>query len=179
MNSMDTLAQRLQRLEAIEAIHALKARYAALADAKYTHDHQRQPEERMAEVARQQAACFTDDAIWYGGEFGGDLQGHDQLFAWFQQSPWCFATHLYASPIIEVSATEARATWRLWQMALREDNGEAVLLFGTTRETYRRNDDGQWLIASMTFEDVHLMPAAPSPRPLAHRLSDLAVPTKR
>lgn len=179
MTPSDQLVERLDRLEAIEAIHALKARYAALADAKYTSGYERQPVERVAEVARLQTECFTRDAIWYGGEFGGDLQGHDQLFDWFQRSPWCFATHLYASPVLDVNGRHAQATWRLWQMALRQDSAEAVFLFGSTRETYRREDDGQWLIATMAFDDVQLMPAAPLPYPLARRLSDLATVTTR
>lgn len=176
---MSDLLERIERLEAVEAIHALKARYAALADAKYTADYQRQGAERMAEVAWEQARCFTADAVWYGGEFGGDLRGHDQLHVWFQQSPWRWATHLYASPELQVDGGHARATWRLWQLALREDSGEAVFLFGSTRETYRRGPDGQWLVASMAFDGVQLMPAAPFPCPLAQRLSELPGPISR
>lgn len=179
MNDHAELSLRVHRLESIEAIHALKARYAALADAKYTAGHERQPAERMAEVAWQQALCFTDDAIWYGGEFGGDLQGHAQLHAWFQQSPWRYATHLYASPMLRVEGDHAEGTWRLWQLALREDDGQAVFLFGTTRETYRRVEGQGWLIASMAFDEVQLMAASSSSHPLVHRLSELGGPTPR
>jgi hypothetical protein len=173
MTGLQALTARITRLEAIEAIVALKARYAALADAKYTPDYQRQPDDIMASVAWQQALCFTEDARWGGGEFGGTLQGRERLHQLFQQSPWRFATHVYASPVIHVAGLQASATWQLWQLALRDDNAEAVFLFGTTQETYRCDADGVWLVDSMSFDQVHLLPASASPNPLAHRLSDL------
>ena len=171
MNPLERFAERIERLEAVAAIHALKARYAELADAKYSADHQRQSPEELSRIAWEQSLCFSPDAIWIGGEFGGDLRGHEQLYRWFLESPWRFAKHLYGSPVIEVAGDRATGRWRLWQMALREDTGKALLLFGTTRETYRRNTDGHWLIDSMAFEDIHLMPAG---MPLVHRLTELA-----
>ncbi len=173
MSSNDGLLGRVLRLESVAAIHALKSRYAALADAKYTRDFQRVSDQRMEEVAWQQALCFTDDAVWFGGEFGGDRRGREQLHEWFQHSPWRFATHLYAGPELEVSDDHAQGRWRLWQLALPEDRDGTVLLTGTTRETYRRTADGAWLIASMAFEDVQMMQATHSTHPLVHRLSDL------
>lgn len=155
------LLQRLLRLEAIEAIRGLKAHYSALADAKYTGSYQRQPAARMRELAQQQAACFTEQAVWFGGEFGGDRTGRTALAQWFESSPWCWAAHYYLSPQITIAndLTHASATWQLWQLALREDNGEAIFLTATTHETYARCNEQGWLIDSMRFTGLHVMPA--------------------
>src|SRR5690606_5282477 len=120
MASLSTLEQRLEDLEAVIAIQALKARYACLADQKYTDARQRQPVEVMARVARLQAACFTEDAVWEGGAgFGDALVGRDRIERWFNTSPWCFAMHFYGSPEISVEGASAKGRWRLWQMAVR------------------------------------------------------------
>jgi hypothetical protein len=162
-----TLEQRLQALEAMEAIRALKARYASLADQKYTPDYQRQPEARIKELASMQAACFTHDAVWHGGSsFGADLVGQQQLTKWFTQSPWCFAVHYYVSPQITVDGDHASATWRLWQVALRADTHEAVLLAAITSEQYRKQHDGGWLHSRMQFDQIHMLPMAAGQFPL-------------
>lgn len=154
------LLQRVLRLEAIEAVHSLKANYSALADAKYTASYQRQPAERMRELAQQQAACFSEHAVWFGGEFGGDRTGRHALAQWFEQSPWRWAAHYYLSPDIVIADDVkcASATWLLWQLALREDNGEAIFLTATTHETYIHCDEQGWRISSMRFTGLHVMP---------------------
>lgn len=169
------LLQRVLRLEAIGAIHSLKAHYSALADAKYTSTYQRQPAERMRELAQQQAACFTEQAVWFGGEFGGDRTGRQVLAQWFERSPWCWAAHYYLSPQITIAddLTHASAAWQLWQLALREGNGEAVFLTATTHETYIHGDDQGWLIDSMRFTGVHVMPANAGFMPLHPDLASL------
>src|SRR5690606_26122149 len=131
--STPELLTRLARLEGVEAIRALKARYGALADAKYTSHYQRLDGEALKQVANEQALCFTEDVVWTGGDgFGGDICGRPQLAQWFMRSPWCFAMHYYTSAHIEVNADQAAAAWRLWQLALREDNGEAIILGAST-----------------------------------------------
>lgn len=157
VDALQALQARVERLEAIEAIRALKARYTALADAKYTPDYARQPEAVMREVALQQASCFTLDAVWAGGAgFGSDLVGRERLHEWFQHSPWRFALHYYTSESISVEGGFAQASWRLWQMALREDDGQAVLLSAVTEESYRREADEGWLISHMRFTQLHM-----------------------
>ncbi|MES2509768.1 MAG: nuclear transport factor 2 family protein [Pseudomonadota bacterium] len=163
----NSFEKRLEALEAMESIRLLKARYAGLADDKYTKDYKRQPEARMIELAQLQAACFTEDAVWAGGSaFGADLVGRAQLAEWFGRSPWCFAMHYYGSPEISVKGDEAAGTWRLWQMALRADTHEALLLSAVTSEQYRRQPDGNWLHSRMLFEQVHMLPIAAGAFPL-------------
>lgn len=162
-----SLEQRLARLEAAEAIRQLKARYAALADAKYGADYRRQPPARMLQLAQAQADCFTADAVWDGGaNFGASLAGRAALADWFGRSPWCWALHYYGSPEIAVEGERASASWRLWQLALREQTKEAVLLGAITHETYARQPDGAWLCSHMRFEQTQMLPLDAGPYPL-------------
>ena len=173
MSDLSQLVERLHRLEACEAIRQLKARYAALADAKYTADYCRQEPARMKELAGAQAACFTPQAVWYGAEFGGDRVGREALAQWFEHSPWCFAAHYYVGADIAVDSQQARANWRLWQLALRADNAEAVLLMARTEETYRCTEAHGWLIDSMRFSDVQVTALGSGSWPLAPGLEAL------
>jgi len=160
----DALEDRLARLEAIAAIDALKARYTALADAKYTPEHRRVPPEEWARVAQLQADCFTEDAIWIAeAAFGGSRTGRPALADWFTRSPWRFALHFYLAPAFsEIGPHSARASWRLWQLAIPETATTPVLLAGITHEAYRRDASG-WRIAEMRFAELHRVDLAQSP----------------
>lgn len=173
--SLESLDARVARLEAIDAIRSLKARYAALADQKYTCDYQRQPRHVMREIALQQAACFTEHAVWIGGAgFGIDLAGHDALYEWFQRSPWRFAMHYYVSETLDVTdAGHATGSWRLWQLALRDDDAHAVLLGAITEEKYERRLSGNWLISEMRFTQLHMMEPDDRMLPLASDFASL------
>lgn len=172
--SAPTTEQRVAQLEAAEAIRALKARYTALADAKYRLDYSRLDADAMRRVAWDQALCFTEDAIWEGGPgFGDSLVGRVQLHDWFQRSPWCFAVHYYGSPQFEIEGNCARGTWRLWQLALREDNRDGVLLAATTHEDYRREADGEWRCCRMRFAGLHMASLGQGPMPLVSTLAAL------
>jgi hypothetical protein len=172
---MQALEGRVARLEAIDAIRALKARYAALADAKYTRDYRRQPDDIMRSIARQQAACFTEDAVWRGGAgFGDDLVGRERLGEWFERSPWRFAMHYYVSETLHIhDADHARGTWRLWQLALRDDDARAVMLGAVTEEKYQRTEAGVWLISEMRFAQLHMMEPGTPALPLASDFASL------
>ncbi|SDV47287.1 nuclear transport factor 2 family protein [Chitinasiproducens palmae] len=157
------IASRLARLEAIEEIRALKAHYGALADAKYQSSGLPCEPAELDRIAGLQAACFTDDAVWAGGDgFGGDLTGRPALHDWFRRMPWRFAMHCYTSESIrvDVDTNRAEAVWRLTQVAIRNDNGRAVWLGGVTREHYRREPTGDWRIARMRFEQLHMLALA-------------------
>lgn len=151
-----SVEERLARLEAVQAINELKVRYARLADAKYTASHQRVSPGEWKRIGTMQAACFTEDAEWDGGDsFGGALRGRVALADWFTRSPWRFAIHYYVAPQIAVlSVDHAEASWKLWQIAVPEGGTDPVLLAGTTQEAYRKTPDG-WLIERMRFEEIH------------------------
>ncbi|MGU7768637.1 nuclear transport factor 2 family protein [Burkholderia sp. MR1-5-21] len=170
----DDLETRVARLEAIDAIRELKARYTGWADAKYTPDYWRVDAGTMCETAWQQALCFTEDAVWHGGQgFGDDLAGRAALHAWFQRSPWRYALHVYGGESIEIDGDAARGCWRLTQIALRDDDGTAVLLVGVTDEAYRRDADGQWRISAMRFAKLQMMSLGETPLALAATFAGL------
>lgn len=151
--------QRLLRLEAAEKIRQLKARYAALADAKYTQNYQRQPEKKLREIAWQQALCFSQDASWHAGdEFGGVIFGREKLHDWFCRAPWIWAMHFYSSPTIELlDESNATAQWRLFQIALKDEKEQAVLLCAGTNESYQRSKNGEWLHHSVQFTELQIL----------------------
>ncbi len=154
MNSFDSVGDRLQRVEDILALHALKAEYAAAADAKYTANYERAP--GFAVAVERQVACFTEDAVWHGGPFGGTIKGRVELLAFFRNSPWRFTAHLYSAPQITIEGDAASSIWRLWEVGLRAIDETVVLMVGTTEEGYRRTTDG-WKIASMHFKMLHTL----------------------
>ena len=166
---------RMARLEAIEEVRALKAHYSALADAKYASNYERIPPDRMAVIAGQQAACFTRDAVWAGGNgFGGDLIGREALTEWFKNSPWRFAMHYYVSDSLTMhdSHREIEGYWRLMQIAIRHDNERAVWLGAVTHEKYK-HEDGHWLISYMKFAELHMMELGDGRIPIAPNFSSL------
>ncbi|WP_347557624.1 nuclear transport factor 2 family protein [Robbsia sp. KACC 23696] len=174
---MEGLAARVLTLEALEAIRALKARYSALADAKYTQDYERVDAETMGRVAAAQAACFSEDAVWAAGDgFGGDLIGRAALHQWFKRAPWRFAIHYYTSESIDVDAAAgtAEAYWRLMQVAVRDDTARAVWLGAVTHERYVLDpDSGEWLTSFMRFTDLHMMELADTALPIARDFAGL------
>jgi SnoaL-like domain len=148
-------ARALRRLEARAEILDLKARYAAHADAKYLPSHQRASSAAIERAARGQAECFTRDALWHAStEFGGDLSGREALFRFFCRAPWRFAMHFYVAPELTIEDDRAVGRWRLLQIAIAEGSSAPMLLGGVTTEQYRREDD-RWLIAQMSFEQLH------------------------
>lgn len=148
----DPLEDRVARLEAIQGLHALKARYAEAADQKYGDDLKRKSAPELEAAARRQADCFTHDAVWFGGEFGGDIVGREELFCFFCNGPWQFTSHYYLAPALAVAGPTATGSWRLWQLGVRD--GRVELLMGQTIESYRLTDQG-WRIHSMRFTKLH------------------------
>jgi SnoaL-like domain len=138
-------------------IQQLKARYARFADSKYGAQRCRKPRAALDRAAREQANCFTADAVWDGGrEFGRRLTGRKALFRFFREGPWKFALHYYVAPIIEVHGDSARGWWRLWQIGIPRLSDEVVLFAAVTAENYRR-EEGVWLHSAVRFEHAHFV----------------------
>ena len=157
--------QRLARLEARAEIAELMQRYAAAADRKYTAGRTKQSPAVVRDAAREQAACFTEDAEWHGGRFGGALHGQAAIEDFFTQSPWLFTAHHYGSPSFAFHGEEADVCWRLLEVGVREGDGQVVLLTGTVRQTCCRTAQG-WRIARMEFDALHAIGLAAEPERL-------------
>ena len=151
------LAARIRRLEDIEAIRVLKAAYAHAADAKYTPDHRKRPQDEIDRWAQVQADLFTEDAVWDGRPQWEHSIGREAFYAVARTSVWTMATHHFVMPRIEVDGDAATGTWYLWQTGTIERTGEAMIMSAVTEDAYRR-EDGRWLIASTRLHLRYLAP---------------------
>ncbi|SEK00741.1 SnoaL-like domain-containing protein [Sphingobium sp. AP50] len=156
------LGERLRAVEDELAIRRTQARYAAFADAKYSPLRRRVDDKAMMDAAVEQAACFTAQARWDGGVFGGTMIGRDALAKWFAAPPWNFAMHYYVAPQIKIADNAADTRWRLWQVGHRAGEADPLLLAAITQQRFVRQADGEWLIDGMRFEQVQTFPLPPS-----------------
>lgn len=159
------LETRLAWLEARAAIENLMQRYVDAADRKYTARRQKRDDAVIAAAAHEQAACFTEDAEWDGGGFGGTLKGRAEIEAFFRRSPWLFTAHHYGNPLFEITDGEARVRWKLLEVGVREADGQVQLLTGTVRQRCRQTVEG-WRIMAMVFETLHAVSLADVPEAL-------------
>lgn len=160
-----SLEARLARLEAQAEIGALMQRYADAADAKHSALRAPAPAAALRAAAAAQAACFTDDAEWSGGGFGGDLRGRAALEAFFAATPWRFTAHHYAPAGIAPEGDRAEADWRLLELGIRDSDGLVLLLDGRVRQRLRRDTRG-WRITAMAFTRLHAIALAATPEAL-------------
>lgn len=168
------LSVRLARLEARAEIIARMQAYADAADRKYAARGGREAPDVVAAAARDQAACFTPDAVWAGGRFGGDLVGRDAIEAFFRASPWRFTAHHYGAAAVSFAADPdgdrpgevARACWRLLELGVREADGHVLLLSGAVEQDWRLLDREGWRIARMRFSRLHAVTLSSDPAAL-------------
>lgn len=146
-----TLDDRLRRLEDLEAIRQLKAFYSQCADAKYTADHRRRPQDEIDAITRRQVdTVFTPDAVWDGGPQFGRLEGRQAIYDHLRAGRWNFALHYFVNPVITLDGDTAHASWMLWQPATLEENNQAVWMSATTEDDYVRAANG-WQLHHYKF----------------------------
>ena len=133
--NLEDIAQRVQTLEDIEAIKKLKARYCAGADER--------DEDKFV-------GCFTEDAVWDGGNFG-HYEGKAAIREFFGTIPQVlsFAIHYVMNPRIEVNGDKATGYWYLLEPCTMLEGGEqAVWGIAKYEEEYVRVD-GEWKIRNL------------------------------
>ena len=133
--NLEDIAQRVQTLEDIEAIKKLKARYCAGADER--------DEDKFV-------GCFTEDAVWDGGNFG-HYEGKAAIREFFGTIPQVlsFAIHYVMNPRIEVNGDKATGYWYLLEPCTMLEGGEqAVWGVAKYEEEYVRVD-GEWKIRNL------------------------------
>lgn len=131
------LEERLQRLEDIEAIKKLKARYCAGADER--------DEEKFV-------GCFTDDAVWDGGNLGR-FEGKAAIRDFFRSLPklLSFAIHYVMNPRIDVTGDSATGFWYLLEPCTMKEGGEqAVWGVAKYEEEYVRVN-GEWKMQNLVL----------------------------
>lgn len=169
MQQNQSVDQRLAVVEATLEIMRLKAHYAECADGKYTDGHQKKPPAERDEVARRQAACFTEDGEFLAGAFGS-VKGHAALFENFRSKPFLFAMHVFTNPLIEVDplAGTAKGRWLHHLFVTEDDTGRPMHGMGYTFDEYRHSD-GRWLFSRVETRLKFFVPfgGAWSPLPQA------------
>jgi hypothetical protein len=151
------LRARVEVAEATLAIQALKARYAELVDARYHRGHVVAPE-RLATLAHEIAALFTDDAEWDGGPALGTARGRDAIAARMREPTLSFSRHLFLTPRIRVDGDHATARWDLLAPCTTAD-GVAQWVCGVEDDDYRRGEDSRWRHGRMVLTTVFVAPA--------------------
>ena len=153
---MATLEERVRRLEAIEAIKRMKAHYALCADAKYTEDHRRKPQDEIDRIAWDQVSVFTEDAVWDNGLFGR-FAGRTAIWEFLRATPWKFSVHMYMNPLIDVDGDAATGSWVIWEVATLEKTDRAVFLSATLDDEYVCLD-GRWFTSLVAMTNRFMTP---------------------
>ncbi len=133
--NLEDITRRVQTLEDIEAIKKLKARYCAGADER--------DEDKFV-------GCFTEDAVWDGGNFG-HYEGRAAIRDFFGTIPQVlsFAIHYVMNPRIEVNGDTATGAWYLLEPCTMVEGGaQAVWGVAKYEEEYVR-EDGEWKIRKL------------------------------
>jgi len=149
------LRARVEAAEAVQAIQNLKARYAQLVDERYVRGKVA-PEERVAAVAEQIAALFTEDGVWDGGPALGVSTGRAEIAARMRAPTLLFSWHFFLKPRVEVEGDRARARWDILSPCTTKD-GKPSWMVGFEDDEYRR-EAGAWLHSRMKLTSVFLAP---------------------
>ena len=149
------LRARVEAAEAVQAIQNLKARYAQLVDERYVRGKVA-PEEKVAAVAKQIAALFTEDGIWDGGPALGVSTGRAEIAARMRAPTLVFSWHFFLKPQIQVEGDRARARWDILSPCTTKE-GRPHWMVGFEDDEYARVA-GVWLHARMKLTSVFLAP---------------------
>ncbi len=153
---IDRIERRLDAVESVLALHELKARYGELVDARYARGALAGPD-RLADLAGQAAALFTEDGTWDGGPGLGVARGREAIAARLASPTLVFSRHLFVKPRITVDGERATGRWDLLSPCTRPD-GTSLWMCGYEEDSYARVD-GRWLHRSMTLTTLFVSPA--------------------
>jgi hypothetical protein len=151
------LRVRVEAAEAVHAIQTLKARYAELVDARFVRGAPAD-KARLARVADEIAALFTEDGVWDGGRALGLARGRAEIAARMAEPTLLFSRHYFLQPRIHVEGDRADARWDLLAPCTTQD-GRPHWMAGYEDDDYRRVD-GHWLHRSMKLTVVFQAPHA-------------------
>ncbi len=149
------LRVRVEAAEAVLAIQNLKARYAQLVDERYVRGKVA-PDEKVAAVAEQIAALFSEDGVWDGGPALGVSTGRAEIAARMRAPTLLFSWHFFLKPQIQVDGEHARGRWDILSPCTTKD-GKPHWMVGFEDDEYARVN-GAWLHTRMKLTSVFLAP---------------------
>ena len=114
------LRVRVEATEAVQAIQNLKARYAQLVDQRYVRGKVA-PDEKVAAVAEQIAALFSEDGVWDGGPALGVSTGRAEIAARMRAPTLQFSWHFFLKSQIHVDGDRASARWDILSPCTTKD----------------------------------------------------------
>ncbi len=134
--TLEELAQRVQALEDIEAIKKLKARYCTAAD---TGDKD------------LFLGCFSEDAVWDGGDSFGCYEGREAIRGLFESIPKIisFAVHYVMNPQIDVDGDRATGQWYLLEPCTMLEGGEQAVWGAASYNEEYVKEGGEWKISRL------------------------------
>ncbi len=153
---MASLEERITVLEDIRAIERLKAHYAFCADAKYTDNHERKPQEVIDTIAWDQCSVFSEDAVWDNGLFGC-FNGKNAIWEFLRATPWKFSVHMFMNPLIDIQGEVATGSWVLWEVATLTESDKAMFLSATLADDYIKID-GSWYTSRVKMTNRFMTP---------------------
>jgi hypothetical protein len=153
---MKSLEERITALEDIHAIKQMKAHYALCADAKYTEDHRRKPQDEIDAIAWDQCSVFSEDVVWDNGLFGC-FRGKQAVWEFLRATPWKFSVHMFVNPLITLDGEQATGSWVIWEVATLNETDTAVFLSATLEDEYVKLD-GRWYTRSVRMTNRFMTP---------------------
>ena len=149
------LRRRVEATEAVQAIQNLKARYAQLVDQRYVRGKVA-PDDKVAAVAEQIAALFSEDGVWDGGPALGLSTGRAEIAARMRAPTLQFSWHFFLKSQIQVDGNRASARWDILSPCTTKD-GKPHWMVGFEDDEYARIG-GAWLHTRMKLTSVFLAP---------------------
>ncbi|MEU6832585.1 nuclear transport factor 2 family protein [Nocardia beijingensis] len=156
-------------LDAIEAVRQLKYRYFRTLDLK-----------QWDEFADTLAA---DAKGRYGTHAMGEplqLDGRAAITAFMRENlgPSLITVHIANHPEIVVDGATATGSWAFEDTVIATEYGVLIRGAGYYTDTYRRDADGEWRIASTAYRRIYESMQSLSDTPSFHLLSNMWAPDK-
>lgn len=147
---LQALERRVRILEDVESIQRLKARYGELVDQRYG-EHGPKDAGALAEIARELAELFTEDAVWDGGSSLGTCRGRREIRERFAEPTLRTSWHYFVKPQIRVDPDGEHAHGR-WDLLapVTTRAGEFRWMAGVEDDEYAKVA-GRWLHSRLTL----------------------------
>jgi hypothetical protein len=151
VSANDDIETRVRRIEDDLTIRQVMARYCHFANRGW---------EGAGDDHLEQAALFTEDAVWWPAGGGGPQEGRSSMLARLEtirsREFGNFVIHHAFNPRIEIDGDRAVGDWHAL-IALTADDGRSVWVSGVYHEDLVRTHEG-WRIKALRFFPAFITP---------------------